>query len=264
VNNAINHGVLAPLGVAEAKEAGKSIFFLLESNPGPGLGLLVAYAPFGKGPAKTSAPGAIVIQFFGGIQELYFPYVLMNPLTMVAVAAGGLTGDAVFVAMRAGLVATPSPGSILAEIAMTPKEGLLPILLGIGAAACVSFLVAAPLVGRAGAAAAPALELNATWEVSTPVTQSVLFVCEAGLGSSVMGQSVLGRKLRQAGIDVAVDHTALSSLPLRPGVVVVHRSLAARVRELAPTAEIYAVDEFISTPVYDELIRRLSGMGVRG
>jgi PTS system mannitol-specific IIC component len=267
VNNAINHGVLAPLGIAEAKAAGKSIFFLLESNPGPGLGLLAAYALFGKGTARTSAPGAIVIQFLGGIHELYFPYVLMNPLTIVAVIAGGLAGDAVFVAMHAGLVATPSPGSIFAEIAMAPRGGLLPVLLGIAAAAVVSLVVAAPLVRRAEAADAPSTPGVApapAVESSPLAPQPVLFVCEAGMGSSVMGQSILKRKLRQAGIDVAVDHAALSALPPRPGIIVAHRSLAGRIRELAPAAEIYAVDDFINAPAYDDLVRRLSPVVKKG
>jgi mannitol PTS system EIICBA or EIICB component len=263
VNNAINHGVLAPLGIAEAKQAGQSVFFLLESNPGPGLGLLAAYALFGKGTAKTSAPSAIVIQFFGGIHELYFPYVLMNPLTVLAVIAGGLVGNWVFVALRAGLVATPSPGSIFAEIAMTPKGGLLPVLLGIVAAACVSLLVATPLVRRLETVSVPA-GAPLAGEVPEAAPQSVLFVCEAGMGSSVMGQSILKRKLRRAGIDIVVDHAALSEIPPLAGIVVAHRSLAARVHELAPAAEVYAVDELINTPVYDELVRRLSSRDLKG
>ena len=119
LNNAINHGILAPLGVAEVKEFGKSIFFLLETNPGPGLGVLLAYWLFGKGDAKQSAPGAIIIHFFGGIHEIYFPYVLMNPLLLLAVIGGGMAADATFVLTKAGLVATPSPGSIFAEIALS-------------------------------------------------------------------------------------------------------------------------------------------------
>ena len=48
---------------------------MLESNPGPGLGLLLAYWFAGKGLAKLSAPGSIIIHFFGGTHEVYFPYV---------------------------------------------------------------------------------------------------------------------------------------------------------------------------------------------
>ncbi len=148
INNAINHGVLAPLGVAEAKEAGKSIFFLIEPNPGQGLGLLMAYWIFGKGSVKSSAPGALVIHFFGGIHELYFPYVLMNPITILAMMAGGVAAASVFVALHAGLVATFSPGSIFTAIALAPKGGLLPVLCGFAAGAIVTFVVAVPMVMR--------------------------------------------------------------------------------------------------------------------
>jgi PTS system mannitol-specific IIC component len=155
VNNAIGQGVLTPLGLLDAQQHGKSIYFLLESNPGPGFGLLAAYAVFGRGSARSSAPGAIIIQFFGGIHELYFPYVLMNPLTVLAVILGGLAGNAVFVATKAGLVAVALPGSIFAEIAMSPRGGLVPVLAGIATAAAVSFIVAAPLVRRAKESQSP-------------------------------------------------------------------------------------------------------------
>jgi len=155
VNNAVGQGVLTPLGLLAARQYGKSVYFLLESNPGPGLGLLAAYSVFGRGSARSSAPGALIIHFFGGIHEMYFPYVLMNPLTILAVIAGGLVGDAVFVASHAGLIAVALPGSIFAEIAMSPRGGLVPVLLGIASAAVVSFVVAAPLVRRAKESLSP-------------------------------------------------------------------------------------------------------------
>ena len=141
LNNAINHGVLAPLGVAEAATKGKAVHFLLESNPGPGLGLLTAFWFAGKGNAKQSAPGAIIIHFFGGIHEIYFPYVLMHPIMLLAMWAGGIVADTWFMLTGAGLVATPSPGSIFAEIAMTPKGAHVGVLGGILVGAVASFLV---------------------------------------------------------------------------------------------------------------------------
>ena len=150
LNNAINHGILGPLGVEQVTEMGKSIFFLLETNPGPGLGVLLAYWLIGKGMAKESAPGAIIIHFFGGIHEIYFPYVLMNPILLLAVILGGAAGVFTFVLLGAGLVATPSPGSIFAELAMTPKGGYLPVLAGIGISALVSFMMSSVLLRRFG------------------------------------------------------------------------------------------------------------------
>ena len=88
LNNAINHGVFTPIGTAEALEAGKSILFMIESNPGPGLGLLLAYCVAGKGETRSSAGAAAVIQFVGGIHEIYFPYVLMNPIVILGPMLG--------------------------------------------------------------------------------------------------------------------------------------------------------------------------------
>jgi PTS system mannitol-specific IIC component len=147
LNNAVNHGVLAPLGAAETLQHGKSILFMLESNPGPGLGVLLAYLLFGPKALRPSVPAAIVIQFLGGIHEVYFPYILMKPRLILATIAGGATGIAIFMVTGAGLVATPSPGSVFAYAAETPKDGWFPVFIGMLAAAAVSFLVASVLLG---------------------------------------------------------------------------------------------------------------------
>ncbi|NND03628.1 MAG: PTS mannitol transporter subunit IICB [Acidimicrobiia bacterium] len=147
LNNAINHGVLTPLGTAEVAEAGKSIYFMLESNPGPGLGLLLAYWFAGSGLAKLSAPGAAIVHFFGGIHEVYFPYVLMNPVMIVAMWAGGISADIVFVATDAGLVGPPAPGSIFAYLPLLPSGGgAAGVLIGIAVGAAASFFVGSILL----------------------------------------------------------------------------------------------------------------------
>lgn len=146
LNNAINHGILSPIGLDQASEAGKSILFLLEANPGPGLGLLLAFMVFGKGMAKSSASGAAVIQFLGGIHEIYFPYVLMKPMLLLAVIGGGVTGVFTFTLFNAGLVAPASPGSIFAVLAMTPQGSYIGVILGVLAATLVSFAIASVIL----------------------------------------------------------------------------------------------------------------------
>jgi mannitol PTS system EIICBA or EIICB component len=147
LNNAINHGVLGPLGVAEAADKGKSILFMIESNPGPGLGLLLAFMLFGPRALRPSVPAAIIVQFLGGIHEIYFPYVLMKPKLILAMIAGGAAGVGTFMITGAGLVATPAPGSIFAYMAVTPKGGYFVVLLGIAISAAVTFAVASLLLG---------------------------------------------------------------------------------------------------------------------
>ena len=157
LNNAINHGVLAPIGVAQALESGKSILFMIETNPGPGLGILLAYFFFGPRALRPSTPGAIIIHFFGGIHEIYFPYVLMNPRLILAAIVGGASGVLTAVITGAGLVATPSPGSIFAYMAVTPKDGYFGVLAAIVVACGVSFGVASVLLGF-GRAEQPVVE----------------------------------------------------------------------------------------------------------
>lgn len=171
LNNAINHGVLGPLGVAQSAETGKSILFMIETNPGPGLGLLLAYLLFGPRSLRPTAPAAMIVHFLGGIHEISFPYVLMKPRLILAMIAGGAAGVLTFIVTGAGLVATPSPGSIFAYMAVTPKGGYFGVILGILIATGVTFFVASLLLGfgrlekNTGTVVAP--------DADTPETASV-------------------------------------------------------------------------------------------
>ncbi|GLG00180.1 PTS system mannitol-specific EIICB component [Alicyclobacillus hesperidum subsp. aegles] len=286
LNNAINHGILEPIGVQQAKETGKSIFFLLETDPGPGLGVLLAYWIFGKGTIKQSAPGAILIQFFGGIHEVYFPYILMKPVLVLAVILGGMGADATFMLLHAGLVATPSPGSILAEIAMTPKGGYFPVLAGIFVGAAISLIVASFFLSRSKdefsddalamaqdivrdmksqskAQAATATQTVATAApvgaatTLTGIPSRVIFACEAGMGSSAMGASILKKRLKEAGYDIPVDHVPVNQLPVDAKVVFTQSSLATRASQVAPNAKIYIVNNFLDKNTYDAFVTEL-------
>lgn len=271
LNNAINHGVLAPIGVQEAKEVGKSIFFLVESNPGPGLGILLAYLVFGKGSVKQSAPGAIIIHFLGGIHEIYFPYVLMNPVLLLAVIAGGASGMFTFMIFNVGLVATPSPGSIFALLAMTPKGCFLGVLAGVAVATIVSFLVASIFVKAASKrqdsddfekAASKVKELKNKKEEKEDVTVSgtikkIVVACDAGMGSSAMGASKLRKKVQDAGLNIKVINYAINDIPDDADIIITHKNLTDRAKAKAPNKKHISIDNFIATPVYDELVEEL-------
>ncbi len=216
LNNAINHGIFSPMGIQQVEETGKSIFFLLEANPGPGLGVLLAYCLAGKGSAKSSAPGAVIIHFLGGIHEIYFPYILMNPLLLLSVIAGGASGIFVEQMFGAGLSAPASPGSIIAILGMTPRGGYLPVILGVLVATAVSFFISMPILKFAAkdedlessknrmkemknAAKGIADEKKAV-AVDTKDIRKIVFACDAGMGSSAMGATVLKKKLTAAGL----------------------------------------------------------------
>lgn len=274
LNNAINHGILSPIGVQQVEEMGKSIMFLLETNPGPGLGLLIAYWLAGKGNAKTTAPGAIIIHFFGGIHEIYFPYVLMKPSMIIAVIAGGMTGVLTFVVTGAGLVATPSPGSIFAEMAMTPRGNFIPVLSGIILSAIVSFLVGwvilkrspnAETAGDLGTATSQMETLKGkkssvsdTIKKEAKNVDRIIVACDAGMGSSAMAATQLKNKLKEAGLgDIKVDNAAVNEIPLDTDIVLLHESLLERAKNRVPEAEFITIDNFMNSPVYDQLVERL-------
>jgi len=120
---------------------------MIETNPGPGLGLLVAFYLFGPRALRPTVPAAMIIHFLGGIHEIYFPYVLMKPRLIIAMIAGGATGVTTYMVTGAGLVGPPAPGSIFAYLAMTPKGGWFVVLLGVVLAAAVTFAVASLLLG---------------------------------------------------------------------------------------------------------------------
>lgn len=274
LNNAINHGVLTPLGTTQALETGKSILFLLETNPGPGLGILLAFMFFGKGAARASAPGAAIIQFFGGIHEIYFPYVLMKPKLIIATILGGMTGVFINVLFGSGLRAPAAPGSIIAIYAQTASGSFLGVTLSVVGATAVSFFVAAFLLKTDKATDEPDLAAaTASMEsmkgkkssVSAALVgatagpiKSIVFACDAGMGSSAMGASVLRRKIQQAGFgDVKVTNSAISNLTDTYDLVVSHRDLTARATQKTGSAVHVSVDDFMSSPRYDEIVEQL-------
>jgi len=281
LNNAINHGVFTPIGVQQVAESGKSLLFLIEANPGPGLGILLAFTFFGLGLAKASAPGAIIIQFLGGIHEIYFPYVLMKPMLILAAIGGGMTGVAINVAFGTGLRAPASPGSIFAVLLQTSSDSYVGVILSVIGAATVSFLIAAVILrssrkrdiasgldgdltgavaktetlkgksssvlgGLAGAGAAAA--------DNRPV-HNIVFACDAGMGSSAMGASVLRNKIKKAGIDgITVVNQSIANLDGSADLVITHQDLTDRARTMSPDSMHVSVDNFMNSPKYDDIV----------
>jgi PTS system mannitol-specific IIC component len=289
LNNAINHGVLTPLGVQQATEQGRSILFLLEANPGPGLGLLLAYTLFGTGMAKSTAPGAAIIQFFGGIHEIYFPYVLMKPITLAAMIPAGMVGIGTLAVFNAGLRAPAAPGSIIAVLAQTPGNSVVGVVLSVLLAAATSFVLGS-IILRAGrkrdegdlAAATAQMEsmkgkksavagmltreeIEAEEKEEEHEAKSrrapihkIVFACDAGMGSSAMGASILRNKIKKAGFDdVQVVNLAIANLGDNVDLVVTHRDLTERARDRTPSAQHVSVENFMNSPKYDAIVEEL-------
>ena len=271
LNNAINHGVLTPLATEQAFESGKSILFLLEANPGPGLGILLAYTIFGRGTARATAPGAAIIHFLGGIHEIYFPYVLMKPALIIAAIGGGMSGILIETATNAGLRSPAAPGSIIAIMASTADGSRIGVIMGVAGAAIVSFLIASVILRFSKQTDGDLAEATAKMEsmkgkkssvasalttAETPLIRKIVFACDAGMGSSAMGASVLRNKIKDAGYagEITVVNSAINNLKDEYDLLVCHQDLYERAKSPTPSALHITVDNFMASPRYDEIV----------
>lgn len=266
LNNAINHGIFTPIGIEQAAETGKSIMYMLEANPGPGLGVLLAYWVFSKDKVtKSSAPGAVIIHFFGGIHEIYFPYVLMNPVIIIAPIAASIVTIFYYSIMGAGLVGPASPGSVIAFLAVAPKGETLKVLIGVVLAAVVSFVVASPIVKLSGnknldeatdkmknmKAEAKGLA-KANGEI-----KKIVFACDAGMGSSAMGATKFRNRIAPLNLGITVINTSVDNVPADADVVVCQAVLQDRAKASAPQAELITIGNFLADPNLDALFASL-------
>ena len=278
LNNAINHGIITPLATEQSLEQGKSILFLLEANPGPGFGILLAYMFFGRGVARATAPGAAIIQFFGGIHEIYFPYVLMKPTLILAAIAGGMSGIFVELLFDAGLRSPAAPGSIIMILLSTANDSYVGVILGVVAATAVSCVVASAILKFSKQSEDDLAKATAQMEgmkgkkssVSGFLTgedgqaggaqiSKIVFACDAGMGSSAMGASVLRNKIKKAGYgdQVSVVNSAINNLTDEFDLVVVHEDLYDRAKDPTPSAAHVTVDNFMGSPRYDEIVETI-------
>ena len=267
LNNAINHGIFSPIGIEQVHEIGQSVMFLIEANPGAGLGMLLAYWAVGKGSSKTSAPGAAIIHFFGGIHEIYFPYVLANPLLLISMIAGSSASLLFFSIFGGGLVAPASPGSIISVLAMAPKGQTLIVLAGVLIAAGVSFAVSLPLIKGRKANAADN-QVNADVNISKSGTrQRIKFACDAGMGSSALGATRFRKRAAYENIDADISNCAIEDIPADTDIVVCQNHLKDRALEKVEknSAEggkktvVIGIENFMDDPALDKLLESLKG-----
>lgn len=267
LNNAINHGIFSPIGIEQVHEIGQSVMFLIEANPGAGLGMLLAYWAVGKGSSKTSAPGAAIIHFFGGIHEIYFPYVLANPLLLISMIAGSSASLLFFSIFGGGLVAPASPGSIISVLAMAPKGQTLIVLAGVLIAAGVSFAVSLPLI-KGRKANATDNQVNADVNISGSGTrQRIKFACDAGMGSSALGATRFRKRAAYENIDADISNCAIEDIPADTDIVVCQNHLKDRALERVEknSAEggkktvVIGIENFMDDPALDRLLESLKG-----
>ena len=276
LNNAINHGIFTPIATAQAAEAGKSIMYMLEANPGPGLGVLLAYMFFCEDKkTKQSAPGAVIIHLLGGIHEIYFPYILMNPLVIIAPIAGNIAAIFWYNLTNAGLVGPASPGSIIAYLMMASRDSMVSVIVGVLIATAVSFGIASVVIrmskGRSleeaqeevasRKAEAKGTKTGAGAEpvaVRTVGVRKVVCACDAGLGSSAMGATKFRNRIKAQRPDLTVINTSVDTIPADCDIAVVQITLVERARKSVPQAQIVTLHNFLADPALDALYEQLT------
>ena len=273
LNNAINHGIFTPLATAQVLEHGKSILYMLEANPGPGFGVLLAYMFFCKDQTtKDSAPSAIIIHLFGGIHEIYFPYVLMNPMVIIAPIVGNVAAIFWFSMTGAGLAGPASPGSIIAFMMMAPSSDTILVLTGVLIAAAVSFAIATPIIKMAGSKSleeaqneVAARKAESKGQAAPSFTglektdiKKIIFACDAGMGSSAMGATKFRNRIKAQRPEIIVNNTSVDNIPADCDIAVVQATLADRARKSAPQAQLVTIGNFLADPALDALYVQLT------
>ncbi|MDY4444204.1 MAG: PTS mannitol transporter subunit IICBA [Butyricicoccus sp.] len=276
LNNAINHGVFTPLGAEQVKVMGQSIMYMLETNPGPGLGVLLAYWMFSKDKmTKDSAPGAIIIHLFGGIHEIYFPYILMNPVVIIGPIVGNFCAILFFSITGAGLLGPAAPGSIIAFLMMTPRSSMLLSIIGVAIAAAVSFLICSPIIKMSGTknleesqnqmasmkAEAKGTAVAAGGNKNPADVKKVIFACDAGMGSSAMGATKFRNRIKGERPDIVVTNTSVDNVPADADIVVCQTILQERAAKSAPQAQLVTIGNFLADPKLDALYTSLANAG---
>ena len=287
LNNAINHGVFSPIGIQQVTEAGKSIFFTIETNPGPGLGVLLAYSIFGKGNSKATAPGAAIIHFFGGIHEIYFPYILMNPILIIALIIGGMSGVLTTLILKGGLIAVPAPGSIIAMLAVTPKGGFIATIGSVLISAIITFLLSSIFVKKSHSEenleeaiekskSNKSLNSNDTENKEKNIISQInemtleealknnikinkiVVACDAGMGSSAMGATILKKLATEKGIEnITIVNSAISNLDNSADIIITQKSLTALAKEKMPNKIHLSINNFMDKNFYKEVLDKI-------
>ncbi len=272
LNNAINHGIFTPIATAQAAEAGSSIMYMLESNPGPGLGVLMAYMFFCEDKkTKQSAPGAVIIHLLGGIHEIYFPYILMNPLVLIAPIIGNIVAIFWYDLTGCGLVGPASPGSLIAYLMMSPRDQMISAFVGVLIAGAVSFAIASVIIRMSKGksleqaqeevasrkAQAKGQSVQTTSIKKTEGIRKIIFACDAGMGSSAMGATKFRNRIKAQRPDLTVANTSVDTIPADCDVAVVQMTLVERAKKCVPNAQIVTINNFLADPALDMLYEQL-------
>ncbi|WP_308750989.1 PTS mannitol transporter subunit IICBA [uncultured Clostridium sp.] len=261
LNNAINHGIIDVIALDQVNEYGKSILYLLEANPGPGLGVILSYFIYSKGTMKQSAPSAAIIQFFGGIHEIYFPYILINPSLLLAAIIGSIVSIITFLTFNSGLIATASPGSIFSIMMLSHKSDILTNLLGVCVGAIVSFFISAFLLKRKYREKDDKntnRENVQELDLDIKDIKKIVFACDVGMGSSAMGATNFRNRIKDFNLDIEVVNSSVANIPDDADIIITHKGLLDSIKKEINKDKIIFIENFLEDDNLEVLYEKLS------
>ena len=261
LNNAINHGIIGVIALDQVNEYGKSILYLLEANPGPGLGVILSYFIYSKGTMKQSAPSAAIIQFFGGIHEIYFPYILINPSLLLAAIIGSIVSIITFFTFNSGLIATASPGSIFSIMMLSHKSDILTNLLGVCVGAIVSFFISAFLLKRKYREKDDKntnRENVQELDLDIKDIKKIVFACDVGMGSSTMGATNFRNRIKDFNLDIEVVNSSVANIPDDADIIITHKGLLDSIKKEINKDKIIFIENFLEDDNLEVLYEKLS------
>lgn len=261
LNNAINHGIIDVIALDQVNEYGKSILYLLEANPGPGLGVILSYFIYSKGTMKQSAPSAAIIQFFGGIHEIYFPYILRNPSLLLAAIIGSIVSIITFLTFNSGLIATASPGSIFSIMMLSHKSDILTNLLGVCVGAIVSFFISAFLLKRKYREKDDKntnRENVQELDLDIKDIKKIVFACDVGMGSSAMGATNFRNRIKDFNLDIEVVNSSVANIPDDADIIITHKGLLDSIKKEINKDKIIFIENFLEDDNLEVLYEKLS------
>lgn len=268
LNNVVNHMMLVPAGMEQIQETGSTILFLLETNPGPGIGVILALF-YAKKLHKNETASVLTAHALGGIHEVYFPFILADLRLLPAVILGGLAGNISFHISKAAVKGMVSPGSIFSILIMADSGCRWKILAGILLSAIVSFLTGILILKKTSVYAkkysfqkipsSSQKETDADPEGALqqePVQEEnmrhsvkkIAFVCDGGIGSSVMGAALLRRKLQALGkTEINVEAYAVDLVPTDIDIIICQKDFYSIHGSLLANRQVHLVDSLLQT-----------------
>ena len=281
LNNSLNHGILFPLGMQQAEQTGESMLFLLETNPGPGFGILLALY-FCKKEKRKEYLSSMFVELIGGVHEIYFPAVLSNIWLLLALIGGGAAGNVCFSIFHAAATGAISPGSILIVLLLSTKNRILGVLLGVLVSAVVSAILAVLILRVQIRLKKQEQRQNqeekqeqkqqkeqikdkesskANGNREEKMVQKIGVICNAGVGSSAIGAALFRRKLKEINrMEIEVSAYAADQIPEDVAIVICQKDF----KEVAlqkVKAEIYTVDNLLNQAEYITILNEIQKKG---